>query len=744
MSTRLNRRALVQLGARRLGPAARALDLTDLRLLSLTDTAVTGDVASLSGLANLEILNLYSTVVTGEIASLSGLANLEQLVLRNTAATGSIDALSGLTNLWNLYLDSTAVTGNIASLSGLANLQFLYIQDTDIYGDTTAVTVSVDFQFTACDGATVCVGNGTTEARIAVPSTFAGRGPAQCCACPNGQRESNADRSLATCEPCEAGFGAPTPPLSTVCAQCAAGKEAPGAGMVCADCADGFMSEPDDTISCAKCPYGNRCVGGSCVVGSTGRGCASCDTNCTASNCTAARYFQVGQNCFPCPEGIATSVIVAGAVVAVVFLTALWQVTMVKPRSEDDSDGREDTEGTKENVETARSALQSASRISDTAIFTSITLPHLQFISFSFTLPFGWPDFVEEFASYVSSLVSIDFGQITSPECADMTDDSDTLFVSKFLITHGAFFAVNAILLIPKLTGHHRALHSTNAMIAVWTLTLSPLVKSCIRTIDCTHQPQYSPPIWSLDSMPSIECWADNTTFWVMAVMGCVLLSIYAVIIPVYLFRRLLHESRDATDERWDDEFLESHGWLLLRYKPNRWFFEFFLIAFKLTIVVASEMLDADENALTLLYVLFGGTLAFLLLVLVDKPYRDSQGHAGMTQADVLQSLQLAGQLCNYGLGYWCLTTQVARKAAGEPEVRPGTHLTDGEELGVAFLAFFFVVGPLAPLAVEVRKRHSQTGCERYADSRRVLCRLGRTAGRTRARRSRWRSRTTR
>ena len=126
-------------------------------------------------------------------------------------------------------------------------------------------------------------------------------------------------------------------------------------------------------------------------------------------------------------------------------------------------------------------------------------------------------------------------------------DDSDTLFVSKFLITHGAFFAVNTILLIPKLTGHHRALHSTNAMIAVWTLTLSPLVKSCIRTIDCTHQPQYSPPIWSLDSMPSIECWADNTTFWVMAVMGCVLLSIYAVIIPVYLFRRLLRESRDAT-----------------------------------------------------------------------------------------------------------------------------------------------------------------------------------------------------
>ena len=117
--------------------------------------------------------------------------------------------------------------------------------------------------------------------------------------------------------------------------------------------------------------------------------------------------------------------------------------------------------------------------------------------------------------------------------------------------------------------------------------------------------------------------------------------------------------------------------------------------------------------------------MAFLLLVLVDKPYRDSQGHAGMTQADVLQSLQLAGQLGNYGLGYWCLTTQVARKAAGEPEVRPGTHLTDGEELGVAFLAFFFVVGPLSPLAVEVRTRHPEI----VTIDRTVLTRGGSCAG---------------
>jgi hypothetical protein len=40
----------------------------------------------------------------------------------------------------------------------------------------------------------------------------------------------------------------------------------------------------------------------------------------------------------------------------------------------------------------------------------SISLPHLQFISFSFLLPFGWPSFVTELASYVASMVSFDFG----------------------------------------------------------------------------------------------------------------------------------------------------------------------------------------------------------------------------------------------------------------------------------------------------------------------------------------------
>ena len=51
--------------------------------------------------------------------------------------------------------------------------------------------------------------------------------------------------------------------------------------------------------------------------------------------------------------------------------------------------------------------------------------------------------------------------------------------MAKFLLTHGAFGAVILLLLVPKLTGHHRALHSTNAVIALWTIALGERLICC-------------------------------------------------------------------------------------------------------------------------------------------------------------------------------------------------------------------------------------------------------------------------
>jgi hypothetical protein len=58
------------------------------------------------------------------------------------------------------------------------------------------------------------------------------------------------------------------------------------------------------------------------------------------------------------------------------------------------------------------------------------------------------------------------------------------------------------LLVLPKLTGHHRALHATNAMIAVFTQAAGPLIRTCIRAVDCTYVEELTK--WELDAMPEI------------------------------------------------------------------------------------------------------------------------------------------------------------------------------------------------------------------------------------------------
>lgn len=67
--------------------------------------------------------------------------------------------------------------------------------------------------------------------------------------------------------------------------------------------------------------------------------------------------------------------------------------------------------------------------------------------------------------------------------------------------------------------------------------------------------------------MPDIQCWETSSDsasyFWGMAMLGLLGLAIYALVIPVVLFKRLLRESRDEAEERFDPDFMESHGWLV-------------------------------------------------------------------------------------------------------------------------------------------------------------------------------------
>ena len=57
-------------------------------------------------------------------------------------------------------------------------------------------------------------------------------------------------------------------------------------------------------------------------------------------------------------------------------------------------------------------------RISNTAIISGIAFPSIFQISITFEMPFGFPPVLVQFAEWVTSIVSLDLGQVGSPECA--------------------------------------------------------------------------------------------------------------------------------------------------------------------------------------------------------------------------------------------------------------------------------------------------------------------------------------
>ena len=90
-----------------------------------------------------------------------------------------------------------------------------------------------------------------------------------------------------------------------------------------------------------------------------------------------------------------------------------------------------DAEDAKAAAETAK---ESVARISNTAIISSIAFPSIFQISITFEMPFGFPPVLVQFAEWVTSIVSLDLGQVGSPECA-LQGDPEAALLWKFVAT---------------------------------------------------------------------------------------------------------------------------------------------------------------------------------------------------------------------------------------------------------------------------------------------------------------------
>jgi hypothetical protein len=108
-------------------------------------------------------------------------------------------------------------------------------------------------------------------------------------------------------------------------------------------------------------------------------------------------------------------------------------------------------------------------------------------------------------------------------------------------------------------------------------------------------------------------------------------------------------------------------GATCVQYKPSRWWFDFALLYNKILFAVLCVLMDSDAQAWNLLFILTTLTTATLVLVVVDKPFRDPDRleWEGITLADKLMIVSQVAQLANYLVAAVCLRSKESRLAEG-------------------------------------------------------------------------------
>ena len=142
-----------------------------------------------------------------------------------------------------------------------------------------------------------------------------------------------------------------------------------------------------------------------------------------------------GSTCQACPESNLMLIPVAAAALIGIglVLILIWKVSAVQLSDGSGKTGR-DVADAEDAKGAAATTAESVARISNTAIVSSIAFPAIFQISITFEMPFGFPPVLVQFAEWVTSIVSLDLGQVGSPECA-VSGDPEAALLWKFVAT---------------------------------------------------------------------------------------------------------------------------------------------------------------------------------------------------------------------------------------------------------------------------------------------------------------------
>ena len=72
-----------------------------------------------------------------------------------------------------------------------------------------------------------------------------------------------------------------------------------------------------------------------------------------------------------------------------------------------------------------------------------------------------------------------------------------------------------------------------------------------------------------------------------------------------------------------EPDFLESHGWFLLKYHRGAWYAEFVFLGYKLAMASIAIFLDSPDRVMFGLSLMIVTTVAYLCFHLKVRPYVD-------------------------------------------------------------------------------------------------------------------------